>query len=92
MSRPARYAGTSSHTMTKFDVTKHALVPKHAKVSEKEQKDLFEKYSIDLQNLPRMFRKDPAIMDIDLKEGDIIKVMRKSPTAGETVFYRRVVE
>lgn len=79
-------------TMTKFEVAKHVLVPKHSKVSEKEQKELFEKYAIGLQNLPRIFRKDPAIADMDLKEGDIIKVLRKSPTAGETVFYRRVVE
>ncbi|HLC32464.1 MAG TPA: DNA-directed RNA polymerase subunit H [Candidatus Nanoarchaeia archaeon] len=77
---------------TKFDVTKHVLVPKHTKLSDKEQKELFEKYAIDLQNLPRIYIKDPAILHLDLKEGDIIKISRNSPTAGETVFYRRVVE
>ena len=78
--------------MTKFEVTKHALVPKHAKISEKEQKELFDKYTIDLQNLPRIYRKDPAVQHLDIKEGDVIKISRASPTAGETVFYRRVVE
>lgn len=75
----------------KFEVTKHELVPKHSKLSEKEAKELFEKYSIELQNLPRIFKNDPAIIDLDVKDGDIVKVSRKSPTAGVTVFYRRVV-
>ena len=75
----------------KFDVTKHELVPKHAKLSEKEMKELFEKYSIELPNLPRIFKSDPSIQHLDVKDGDIIKISRKSPTAGDTHFYRRVV-
>ena len=77
--------------MTKFDVNKHVLVPKHSKLSEKERKELFEKYAIDTPNLPRIYKNDPAIQDLDVKEGDIVKVVRRSPTAGEAVFYRRVV-
>jgi len=77
--------------MAKFEVTKHELVPKHSKLSEKEGKELFEKYSIELPNLPRIFKGDPAIQSLDVKDGDIIKISRKSPTAGETTFYRRVV-
>ena len=75
----------------KFDVTKHVLVPKHKKVSEKERKELLDKYSIGLESLPKIFRNDPAIVDLDVSDGDIIKVERASPTAGSTVFYRRVV-
>jgi DNA-directed RNA polymerase subunit H len=75
----------------KFDVTKHELVPKHLKLSDKEMKELFEKYAIELPNLPRIFKNDPAIQDLNVKEGDIIKIVRNSPTAGESVFYRRVV-
>lgn len=76
--------------MGKFEVTKHELVPKHTKLSEKETKELFEKYAIDLPNLPRIFKNDPAILHLDVKDGDIVKISRKSPTAGETQFYRRV--
>ncbi len=68
------------------------LVPAHSKLSEKEKKELFEKYSIELPNLPRIFKNDPAIQHLDIKEGDIVKVSRKSPTAGDISFYRRVVE
>jgi len=74
-----------------YDVGKHVLVPKHVKLGEREKKELFEKYVADLRDLPRIFKDDPAIRGLDAKEGDIIKITRKSPTAGEAVFYRRVV-
>lgn len=74
----------------KFDVTKHELVPKHTKLSEKDMKELFKKYSIVLQNLPRIFKDDPAIQNLNVKDGDVVKISRKSPTAGETEFFRRV--
>lgn len=77
--------------MAKFDVTKHVLVPKHSKVSEKERKELFEKYSMDFDNLPRIHRNDPSILHLDVKEEDVVKVERNSPTAGKVTFYRRVV-
>ncbi len=73
------------------DVSKHVLVPKHVKLSEKEKKDLFEQYVADLRDLPRMYKDDPAIQGLDVKEGDVIKIFRKSATAGEAIFYRRVV-
>ena len=74
-----------------FDVSKHHLVPKHSKVSEKEKKELFEKLNINIQNLPIILNSDPGIQNLDVKEGDVVKVFRKSPTAGETIFYRRVL-
>lgn len=84
-------SGPLWYTMAaKFDVSEHALVPKHSKVSEKELKELFDRYSIQLENLPRMFRSDPALAALDVKEGDVVKIVRKSSTAGESVFYRRV--
>lgn len=75
----------------KLDVSKHVLVPKHSKVSEKERKELFDKYVIELRDLPRIFRADPAIAELDVKDGDVVKIVRKSPTAGVCMFYRRVV-
>jgi DNA-directed RNA polymerase subunit H len=74
-----------------YDVSKHVLVPKHSKLSDKEKKELFEKYVADLRDLPRIYKDDLGIENLDAKEGDIIKITRKSPTAGESIFYRRVV-
>ena len=74
----------------KADVTKHELVPKHSIISEREKKELIEKYRLSIQNFPRILNTDPAIKHLKAKEGDIIKVIRPSKTAGEAVFYRRV--
>lgn len=74
-----------------FNVTDHILVPKHEKLEEEESKQLLKKYNIIKLQLPRISRKDPAVKELDLKLGDIIKITRNSGTAGKTVFYRVVV-
>lgn len=71
-------------------VTKHVLVPKHTKLSEREKKQLLEKYNITVKQLPRISKKDPAIQHLDVKPGDVIKIHRESKTAGKTEFYRSV--
>ncbi|MEK6822992.1 MAG: DNA-directed RNA polymerase subunit H [Nanoarchaeota archaeon] len=75
---------------TVYDVTKHALVPKHVKVSEKESETLLATYSISARELPRINFDDPAIQHLGVKEGDIIKIVRVNAQMGETVFYRKV--
>ena len=70
--------------------TKHVLVPKHAKLSEKEKEELFKKYNISLKEIPKILKSDPAIATLDVKIGEVIKIIRKSQTAGESVFYRGV--
>lgn len=77
--------------MAEFDITKHVLVPKHTKLSEKDLKVLLEKYSITVDNLPVILKTDPAIQHLNVEDGDVVKIERKSPTAGKTVFFRRVI-
>jgi len=74
----------------KFRVKNHSLVPKHVKLSEKDKKELLEKYKITIKHLPSILLTDPGIEELTVKENDIIKIERDSPTAGKTVFYRRV--
>ena len=38
-----------------------------------------------------IFWLNPAIEELSVKEGDIIKIERQSATAGQSLFYRRVV-
>lgn len=78
--------------MNKSKSLKHVLVPTHIKLSQKEKQELFEKYNISLRELPKISKRDPAIRHLDVEEGDVIKVMRQSPTAGESVFYRGVID
>ena len=76
----------------KFKVDKHILTPKHSKLSDKDKAALLEKYHVTSKEMPKILKTDAAIKVLDAKPGDIIKILRKSPTAGESLFYRVVVD
>ena len=76
----------------KLDITKHTLVPKHEIISEKEGEELFKKYNITPDQLPKMLAADPVSMLIGAKPGQIVKITRESHTANKAVSYRYVVE
>lgn len=67
------------------------MVPKHIKLSQEEKKKVLERYNISLQQMPTIKSTDPAILNIKTEKNDVVKIIRKSPTRGEYVFYRRVV-
>lgn len=75
----------------KITIKEHALIPKHVKLSEKEKKEVFERYKIGISELPKISHDDPAIVSLNAKAGDVIKIVRKSDTAGESIFYRGVI-
>jgi DNA-directed RNA polymerase subunit H len=61
-------------------------------LSEKEKKELLEKYHIKPDQLPRILTNDPAVISTGAKPGQIVKIIRKSPTAKYATAYRLVVE
>lgn len=75
----------------KFNLFDHKLVPEHRVLNKKEKKELLEKYNIAPSQLPKIKSKDPGAMTVGAKKDDILEVMRDSPTAGETKYYRLVV-
>jgi len=75
-----------------YDVFQHELVPKHILLKPEERKKVLEQYHIQPYQLPYINTSDPAARAVGAKPGDIIKVIRKSQTAGESDFYRYVVE
>ena len=77
--------------MKKVDIRKHVLIPKHAKLSEKEKEEILKKYGATFEDFPRILKRDAALQGMNVKYGDVIKIVRKSSTAGHTVFYRVVV-
>lgn len=77
--------------MKRVDVSKHVLIPKHVVLSQREKADLLKRYKITVESLPCILKEDPAVAHLSAKEGDVIKILRKSPTAGEATFYRVVV-
>ena len=70
----------------------HIDVPKHEIMTRKEAEGVLEKYHCKATDLPLIFVNDPAIIAIGVKPGDMIKITRKSATAGESSYYRYVVE
>ncbi len=73
-----------------FDITKHSLTPKHTKLDSKEEEKFLEDTKYRKVHLPKVFLEDPSIQHLKPVVGDIIKIERKSPTAGVAYFYRVV--
>ncbi|MCF7866177.1 DNA-directed RNA polymerase subunit H [Candidatus Woesearchaeota archaeon] len=92
-STPKKKTTTSRKKSIPKEITliKHVLVPEHSKLTEKERETLFIKYDISLKEIPKISITDAAIRHLDPKENDIIMIKRKSPTAGESIFYRGVI-
>jgi len=72
-------------------VSQHALVPKHEKISDKDKKELFAKHVISFAQLPKIRLGDAALAELEVEDGDVVKITRISPTAGEAVFYRGII-
>tara|TARA_Y100000310_G_scaffold254726_1_gene261892 strand:+ start:268 stop:507 length:240 start_codon:yes stop_codon:yes gene_type:complete len=77
--------------MKEVDISKHELVPQHIKLDDKEKIALLEQFNVGLSQLPKIRVKDKALGGMEVKPGDVIKIVRKSPTDKETVFYRVVI-
>ena len=73
-------------------VPDHVYVPKHEIMTKKEAEEVLKKFNCMPTELPLIFVNDPAILGLGIKPGDMIKITRKSPTAGESIYYRYVVE
>jgi DNA-directed RNA polymerase subunit H len=75
-----------------FDIFEHALVPFHEILTEKEKNQLLAQFKVKPYQMPQVKSGDPAVKAIGAKPGDILKITRKSVTAGEHITYRYVVE
>jgi len=77
--------------LKEVDISKHKLVPKHAILGDADRQELLKRYNITLNHLPRMLITDPMSKVLAAKPGDVVKIVRDSPTAGKAVYYRVVV-
>ncbi|MBI2112156.1 DNA-directed RNA polymerase subunit H [Candidatus Woesearchaeota archaeon] len=74
------------------EANKHILVPKHSKLSDKEKEAVLDSYKITFKELPKILPTDQAVIKLNAKPGDVIKIERASRTAGHTIYYRAVAE
>lgn len=74
-----------------FNITKHHYVPKHELIKQDDEviKEIVSAYQIKTKSqLPLILKADPMAKYLNAKPGDIVKITRYSPTAGEHVVYR----
>lgn len=76
----------------KKDILKHKLVPDHTILSKTEIKKVLKELDIHKEQLPKIKADDPVVKAIEAQPGDILKITRKSHTAGKFVTYRLVLD
>jgi len=69
----------------------HELVPKHEVLNKREVDEVLQKYHLKPHQLPYIKLSDPAVAALGAKPGDIVRIERKSSTAGECLSYRYVI-
>lgn len=67
------------------------MVPAHILLSPEELEEMLKSYGVDSAQLPKIHVTDPVVKEIEGKVGDVVKIIRKSYTSGESVFYRLVI-
>lgn len=94
--------------MIKFSLLDHNSVPKHEIMQEDEIKLLLDTYHISKEQLPKIkgVKKgaekgtkkstdkgaDPVVKELGAEIGDVIRITRISQTAGESLYYRLVID
>jgi DNA-directed RNA polymerase subunit H len=75
----------------KKDILKHKLVPDHSILSKTEANKVVKQLKVHQEQLPKIKVDDPVVKEIGAKSGDILKITRKSHTAGKFITYRLVL-
>jgi DNA-directed RNA polymerase subunit H len=76
----------------KISILEHELVPEHEIMDENEVAELLNTYKIRKEQLPKIKASDPVIKEIKANVGDVVRVLRKSRTAGKSLSHRLVIE
>lgn len=78
--------------MKKFELQNHHMVPKHNLLSPPEVEKVLKKYDVEPAQFPKVHVTDPVIKEIGGVVGDIVEIIRDSPTAKIAISYRLVID
>ena len=72
-----------------FNISKHRLVPKHTVINDEAKiQEILDTYKVKLGQLPHILKTDAMARYLAIKPGNLVKIERPSPSAGEYVCYR----
>ncbi|MBN2230601.1 MAG: DNA-directed RNA polymerase subunit H [Candidatus Thorarchaeota archaeon] len=75
-----------------FDLFGHELVPPHIIAEPTEVERVLDHYKIKKTQLPRIRTSDAAARVLGARAGQVVRILRDSDTAGDSYYYRLVVE
>ncbi|MCE4627897.1 MAG: DNA-directed RNA polymerase subunit H [Desulfurococcales archaeon] len=81
---------TRSRKKIDYRILEHELVPEHRKLSFEEAVLVLKRFGVKPNQLPQISINDPVVRLLRARPGDIIEIKRRSPTAGESIYYRIV--
>ncbi len=73
------------------DIFLSDLVPKHELFSDDEKKRFLNDFNLGDRQMPKIRQTDPVVKRLGAKKGDVVRISRRSATAGEYYYYRIVV-
>lgn len=79
-----------SYNELSYNVTHHIFVPKHILLSQIEKHQVLKQYKANEKKFPVISKLDPVSRYFNAKEGQMFKIIRKSNTTGESIYYRVV--
>ena len=72
-----------------FNISRHCLASKHTIVAEADVAEVMASYLVKSKSqFPNILKTDPMARYINAQPGDLVKIVRPSPSAGEYVSYR----
>ena len=79
-----------------INVLEHELVPEHYLLKKEDSDKILAALKLTRDQLPKIRLSDPCVVTLDkisgpLEEGQIVKIVRKSPTSGVSVCYRLII-
>ncbi len=71
-----------------LNITKHRLMPTHTLLTAEEKTQFLLQSNVKETQLPRILPTDPMAKYLGTRRGDVIRIVRRSETAGKCIMYR----